>query len=396
MDNKINLSQLAERLAQEGGMSKAAAEQFVKYFFDIISQRVLVEGLVKVKGLGTFKLIQMEDRESVNVNTGERFTIEGHQKISFVPDADLKDRINKPFAAFDTVEISKEQAEALSRMDEEEEQETAAPVAPAVPEKPAAPEKPAEEPKKSAKEKRLEQKQAKKAEEAKMKAQKQQEKKEAAKVVDTPTVKDITQKKGTRCLLKVLIAILTMILVIGLVLFMLWPVVGNSVLDIVEKNLNKAKIEMVSDSVKTVAPAEVAPVKAVEAPAETKSAKPAESPAVKPAQPQQKPAEPAVKPAETPARTEALTAAKYPVIKLNSKDEAKDLSEFTLADVVNFSMEGVLDTYTLKKGETLTIVALNYYGSKKLWPYIAKYNNIKDPARLKAGTVVKVPVLKTK
>ena len=390
MDNKINLSQLAERLAQEGGMSKAAAEQFVKNFFDIISQRVLVEGLVKVKGLGTFKLIQMEDRESVNVNTGERFTIEGHQKISFVPDADLKDRINKPFAAFDTVEISKEQAEALSRMDEEEEQEAAAPVAP------AAPEKPAEEPKKSAKEKRLEQKQAKKAEEAKVKAQKQQEKKETAKVVDTPTVKDITQKKGTRCLLKVLIAILTMILVIGLVLFMLWPVVGNSVLDIVEKNLNKSKIEMVSDTVKTVAPAEVAPVKAVEAPAETESAKPAESPAVKPAQPQQKPAEPAVKPAETPARTEALTAAKYPVIKLNSKDEAKDLSEFTLADVVNFSMEGVLDTYTLKKGETLTIVALNYYGSKKLWPYIAKYNNIKDPARLKAGTVVKVPVLKSK
>ena len=399
MDNKINLSQLAERLAQEGGMSKAAAEQFVKNFFDIISQRVLVEGLVKVKGLGTFKLIQMEDRESVNVNTGERFTIEGHQKISFVPDADLKDRINKPFAAFDTVEISKEQAEALSRMDEEDEQEVVAPVAPvapAVPEKPAAPEKPAEEPKKSAKEKRLEQKQAKKAEEAKMKAQKQQEKKEAAKVVDTPTVKDITQKKGTRCLLKVLIAILTMILVIGLVLFMLWPVVGNSVLDIVEKNLNKVKIEMVSDSVKTVAPAEVAPVKAVEAPAETESAKPAESPAVKPAQPQQKPAKPAVKPAETPARTESLTAAKYPVIKLNSKDEAKDLSEFTLADVVNFSMEGVLDTYTLKKGETLTIVALNYYGSKKLWPYIAKYNNINDPARLKAGTVVKVPVLKSK
>ena len=138
MDNKINLSQLAERLAQEGGMSKAAAEQFVKNFFDIISQRVLVEGLVKVKGLGTFKLIQMEDRESVNVNTGERFTIDGHQKISFVPDADLKDRINKPFAAFDTVEISKEQAEALSRMDEEEEQETAAPVAPAAPAVPAA------------------------------------------------------------------------------------------------------------------------------------------------------------------------------------------------------------------------------------------------------------------
>ena len=81
MNNKINLSQLAEMLAQVGGMSKTASEQFVKTFFDIISQGVLSEGLVKVKGLGTFKLLQMEDRESINVNTGERFTIEGHQKI---------------------------------------------------------------------------------------------------------------------------------------------------------------------------------------------------------------------------------------------------------------------------------------------------------------------------
>ena len=93
MDKKINLSQLADMLSQQGGMSKSASEQFVKTFFDIISNTVLQEGLVKVKGFGTFKLLQMEDRESVNVNTGERFTIEGHQKISFTPDAELKERI---------------------------------------------------------------------------------------------------------------------------------------------------------------------------------------------------------------------------------------------------------------------------------------------------------------
>ena len=62
----------------------------------------------------------MEDRESVNVNTGERFTIEGHQKISFSPDAELKERINKPFAAFETVEITAEQASELAKMDNEE------------------------------------------------------------------------------------------------------------------------------------------------------------------------------------------------------------------------------------------------------------------------------------
>ena len=125
MDNKINLSQLADLLSQAGGMSKAASEQFVKNFFDIISQSVLSEGLVKVKGLGTFKLIDMEDRESVNVNTGERFTIEGHQKISFIPDADLKDRINKPFASFETVEITEDQADKLTKMEQEQSQNQA-------------------------------------------------------------------------------------------------------------------------------------------------------------------------------------------------------------------------------------------------------------------------------
>jgi nucleoid DNA-binding protein len=391
MDNKINLSQLAERLAQEGGMSKAAAEQFVKNFFDIISQRVLSEGLVKVKGLGTFKLIQMEDRESVNVNTGERFTIEGHQKISFVPDADLKERINKPFAAFDTVEITKEQADELAKMESDKDADDSEPE-----EKP----QPVKEEKKSAKEKRLAQKQAQKAEAARKKAEKQLQK-EPQKGDANPTVKDITQKKSTRCLLKVLIGILITILVLGLTLFMLWPLVGNRVLDIVDKSLNKEKIEVVKEK-QSADPVEEAVKKeeVKDAPAQEPAAKPAEKPAdkpaVQPAQPQNKPAEPAAKPAEKPAQTKPATETKYPVVKLNAQDEAKDLSEFTLADVVNYTMDGELTTHKLLKGETLTVVALKYYGSKKLWPYIAKYNNIKDPARLSPGIIIKVPVLKSK
>ena len=351
-------SLLAERLSQEGGMSKAAAEQFVKNFFDIISQRVLSEGLVKVKGLGTFKLLQMEDRESVNVNTGERFTIDGHQKISFVPDADLKERINKPFAAFETVVITEEQAAQLAGMDTETEN------APA--QEPAA--KPA------------------KAEKAK-----------AAAKEDTqePQVKDVTQKKGTRCLLKIILWIVITILVIGLGLFMLWPVIGNNVLEVLERDyLDRNKTEMVADSVKTAAPVQkVAPVKeaAPEKPAAQPAAKPAQQPAAKPAETPA--AKPAAKPAAQPA---AQPAQKYPTIQLNSKDQAKDLSEFTMDDVNNFSMEGVLATHTLAKGETITRVALKYYGSKKLWPYIVKYNNIKDPTKLHEGTVIKVPVLKAK
>lgn len=362
MDNKINLSQLAERLAQEGGMSKAAAEQFVKNFFDIISQRVLEEGLVKVKGLGTFKLIQMEDRESVNVNTGERFTIDGHQKISFVPDADLKERINKPFAAFDTVVITEEQAAQLAGMDTETES--------AQTEKPAADTDKKEESKPIAKAK---------AKSAKAKT--------SAQEVGEPKVKEVTQTKGTRCLLKIILWIVITILVIGLALFMLWPVIGNNVLEVLERNwLERNKTEMVADSVQTVAPIqEAVPVQ------EITPQEPAAKPAAQPA------AQPAAKPAETPAAKPAVqSAGKYPIVQLNSRDQAKDLSEFTMDDVVNFSMEGQLATHTLAKGETITLVALKYYGSKKLWPYIVKYNNIKDPTRINAGTVIKVPVLKAK
>ena len=205
MDNKINLSQLADLLSQAGGMSKAASEQFVKNFFDIISQNVLTEGVVKVKGLGTFKLVDMEDRESVNVNTGERFTIEGHQKISFVPDADLKDRINKPFASFETVEITEEQAARLDSMEQSDASQTA----------------------ESTIKQTTDMEKSKKA----------SEKKEAAK----PQVKE-TEKKEGKGGLKILIWILSIILVLALIIFLLWPLFGGKAL----KDADKKHLQLYS------------------------------------------------------------------------------------------------------------------------------------------------------
>ena len=106
MANKITLQQLAKTLAKKQNITQKDAEAFLKEFFDSIVQNVTSDKLVKVKGLGTFKLIEVLDRESVNVNTGERIVIPGHSKLSFAPETALKDLINKPFADFPTVALN--------------------------------------------------------------------------------------------------------------------------------------------------------------------------------------------------------------------------------------------------------------------------------------------------
>ncbi len=106
MDEKLNLQNLIALLAESHGMSKRNAESFVKEFFVLIEEALEKDKYVKIKGLGVFKLIEVDSRESVNVNTGERFEIQGHTKIAFTPDATLKDVINKPFSHFDTVVLN--------------------------------------------------------------------------------------------------------------------------------------------------------------------------------------------------------------------------------------------------------------------------------------------------
>ena len=128
MNTKINLQQIAKALAQRKNLSQKDAEAFLREFFETIIQNVTDDKAVKVKGLGTFKLIEVLERESVNVNTGERIVIPGHTKLSFTPDTALKDLINKPFADFQTVIINEGTSiEDMERVpvptDEEEESE---------------------------------------------------------------------------------------------------------------------------------------------------------------------------------------------------------------------------------------------------------------------------------
>ena len=103
---KISIQELANVLIEKNEMSKRDANSFVNEMFDIIQQHLETDKLVKVKGLGTFKIIDVEDRESVNVNTGERVLIEGHGKITYTPDALLKELVNRPFSQFETVVLN--------------------------------------------------------------------------------------------------------------------------------------------------------------------------------------------------------------------------------------------------------------------------------------------------
>ena len=103
---KISIQELANVLIEKKHLNKRDASLFVSAMFDIVQQRLETDKLVKVKGLGTFKIIDVEDRESVNVNTGERVLIEGHGKITYVPDALLKELVNKPFSQFETVVLN--------------------------------------------------------------------------------------------------------------------------------------------------------------------------------------------------------------------------------------------------------------------------------------------------
>lgn len=100
---KITIQDISKVLMERNGLNKKVAAAFVNAMFDVIQQALERDRIVKVKGLGTFKIIDVDDRESVNVNTGERVLIEGHDKITFVPDALMKELVNKPFSQFETV-----------------------------------------------------------------------------------------------------------------------------------------------------------------------------------------------------------------------------------------------------------------------------------------------------
>ncbi|MBR1940604.1 MAG: HU family DNA-binding protein [Bacteroidaceae bacterium] len=120
MNEKLNTQHIIDSFAEKQHISKRSAEVFVKEFFGLVQEALKQERYVKIKGLGTFRVIEVEDRTSINVNTGERINIGGHDKITFVPDGSVKDLINKPFENFEIVVLNEESILENTPIEEEE------------------------------------------------------------------------------------------------------------------------------------------------------------------------------------------------------------------------------------------------------------------------------------
>ena len=113
---KVSVNEIAAKLIERKDLSKKQATAFVNDMFDIIQSGLEKDKAVKVKGFGTFKIISVDDRESINVNTGERVLIEGHSKITFTPDSVIKELVNKPFSQFETVVMKASVNEIASKL----------------------------------------------------------------------------------------------------------------------------------------------------------------------------------------------------------------------------------------------------------------------------------------
>ena len=373
MNEKLNIQDLIDLLAEKHGMSKKNADSFVKEFFQLIEEALEKDKYVKIKGLGAFKLIDVESRESVNVNTGERFEIQGHTKVSFTPEPALKDIINKPFAHFETVVLNEGTVLEDTPVDSgsEEDEDTEQKVEDVVPEVVAG-----------------------SAVETPEIAEKidspvePESVKEAVVPVETVASEEVYEERveviktagpAESSAMKYFIAIVALVVLLcaGTVAYLYYPdwFDGLSAESPVEETAdneagNAAGNTVLMDSV-GVKDSVVIAVK------DTVSKKLIAEPVIK--------------------QQEAPVAVRQPVVAAatSASQPKKEKKVEYVPDSTNYTIAGTQATYTIKPGETLTRVALRFYGTKALYPYIVKHNLdvIKKPDNVPAGTTIKIPKL---
>lgn len=363
MNEKKTLQDIVNLLCEKQGISPKEAETFVRTMFDLIEEALTNEKYVKIKGLGTFKLTEVNSRESVHVNTGERIEIQGHSKISFTPDTTMKELINKPFSHFETVVLN--EGVELEDTDVEDVVETPEAettvmveetVIPPIEEKIAIenkeeiieepePEVPIEETMVETTETEeltveVEPTSASASTETEEEKPVSIEEKEET---QTPFVPQDEEKKSSRILWGIIIA-LVLIILFGFYWLFMRP-----------------------DTT------EVAPTIPV----------------------QEKVTEPAPVVEEVKQPEDTLEIVQY--VEL-SAEELRNERVPSLADTLDYQIVGTKEKYTLQKGETIIRASVKYFGSKKYWPYIVKHNMdvLEDPDNIPAGAQVKIPMLTPK
>lgn len=323
MTDKTIRQDLIDFLIEHHQMEPADAEAFVKAFFTLIEEALVRDRYVKIKGLGTFKLIEVNARESVDVNTGERIQIKEYTKVSFIPEASVRDAVNKPFAHFETV-LLKDDVH-FSDMPESSENE----------------------------ENTVEEQDVPSAENT------------SNSVLQSEPVSEVPSRMEKNIVMRLPWCMISAILLLGVLVggIVAW-MLGSG-----RRYIPESMLHCYFENQK---------------PAETISS--------------DKPDSVMLAPVVTVAvRTDSVS--KKSVTKTDEKGKtAKEeisIRKENLSDTVEYDMTGTKTTYTLRSGESLARISLKFYGNKKLWPYLARYNKqiIKNPNNVPVGTTIRIPVL---
>ena len=409
MDAKLNHSDLSALLAKQAEISGAKAEVFTKAFFDIVLEGLEQDGMVKINGLGTFKVTDVASRSSVDVNTGEKIEIKGHKKLTFLPADSLKEKVNQPFAMFEPVEIDESYVDDSEEpaMNETEAQEDATAVEdtpvttpceepvtveepaaaeeagpaedaeiPAIKEervtkeeetpaaKPVAEEVPAiEETKEEAKETAAEpvSEEVSAIEEAKEEAKETADEPVAENAVgELPAPKEVKNsypitepapaaaKPTTNRKRGVIYTLFIIAAILVAVIIYLRPQLFG----------------IVATGKETVATVETTPTKVVEE----------------------------VKPDSVEVAAEQPIEEPYTFAMVDEL-AVKSVGSITRGDTLLYVANDTIATHTVAADETLVRISLKYYGDKRLWPYIVQYNKLDNPNGLSKGMELLIPRL---
>ena len=387
INDKLSLQELANALSEKQGIYKKDAELFVKELFDLVEEALANEKYVKIKGLGVFKLIEVDSRESINVNTGERIEIQGHSKVSFTPETSLKELINKPFAHFETVILNEgtvleDTQVEVDVINEEKKEESV--------------EKEIETQTISTEKDITEEIEINSEEKVELIVE--EEAIEETEMVEILLVKEEEVKESNTT-----------------------ESISTEDVMIVDEGAVEQKEEVVVEqSIESTEDAIELKVVKQEEPPQEKTSKPLiiitvllviiiilgaywlfrptdetiEKPIIKPV----------VEITET--TTDSITINEVEE-KLNTQSEeivtsvvkpVKDEKVASIADTTDYHIIGTQTTHIIQNGETLIRVALKYFGSKDYWPYIAKHNKniIKDVNNVPIGTELNIPKLSPK
>lgn len=405
--------------AADDTLDKKTCEAFARTLFEVVEEALLSDKFVKVKGFGTFKLVAVSDRESVNINTGERFQIEGHTKVSFIPDNTLKEEINRPFAHFETIDLSDEteQAEldaidaaaAEEALENEEAEETVEEVAEEMPAAEPAEEVVEEEvkeevPEEVLKEDPVEETEepmeepvatepqtivtAEKKEEEPAKAEepaadttlesKKKPEPEAEEQEEAPTALPVSYEyteQPPRRPFNWWKAIGVFFFVLALMLLSYFAGYYRLLCPCIIGLPEWTEPQPVQPAAK-VQPAKTAPAKPQPAPAESTAPKISANPlnSENPEQPESRKSKPA-KPDPAPRKQQSAPAEVAPAPPADT----------TVAT----------QPHTVARGETLYSIARKYYGSDKYVNVIIRHNRIKNPNNIEKGTTLQIPILDT-